>query len=162
MGCDIHVYLEKYASINGKSTWVNVDYWQKNPYFGIEDNVDEYEHVSCYVGRNYDLFGILAGVRSGEDPIDEPRGLPEDVTETTRKEYEKWGIGCHTPSYYTLKELKDYLYENSDNQDVVDSITHFIKLIDKRFKEEFWIGEGDEKRYTIKENSFRVVFWFDN
>lgn len=161
MGCDIHVYLEKYASINGKSTWVNVDYWQKNPYFGITESEREYEHVSCYVGRNYDLFGILAGVRSGEDPIDEPRGLPEDVTEVTKKEYER-GDMIHTPTYYTLKELKDYLYENSDNKEIFDCLNRFVEGINDRFKEEFYIGKLDEKRYTIKENSFRVVFWFDN
>lgn len=161
MGCDIHVYLEKYTSINGKSTWVNVDYWQKNPYFGITEDEREYEHVSCYVGRNYDLFGILAGVRSSEDPIDEPRGLPEDVTEVTKKEYER-GDMIHTPTYYTLKELKDYLYENSDNKEIFECLNRFVGCVDDRFKEEFYIGKHDEKRYTIKENSFRVVFWFDN
>ena len=34
--------------------------------------------------------------------------------------------------------------------------------MDNRFKEEFWITNDDQKRYTIKENGFRVVFWFDN
>ena len=92
MGCDIHSYLEKYTSVNGENKWVNVDYWQINPHHGIEGygNENEYEHLSFYIGRNYDLFGILAGVRSSEDPIEEPRGLPEDVSDVTKREYEKW------------------------------------------------------------------------
>ena len=95
------------------------------------------------------------------DPIADPRGLPEDVTETTRKEYER-GDMVHTASYYTLKELKDYLYNNSDNEEVVENLKYFVDCMDNRFKEEFWITNDDQKRYTIKENGFRVVFWFDN
>jgi hypothetical protein len=34
--------------------------------------------------------------------------------------------------------------------------------MENRFREEFWITNDDEKRYTVKENAFRVVFWFDN
>jgi hypothetical protein len=161
MGCDIHVYLEKYTSVNGENKWVNVDHWQINPHFGMDDSEREYDHVSFYWGRNYDLFSILAEVRGSMDPIDDPRGLPEDVTETTRKEYER-GDMVHTASYYTLKELKDYLYNNSDNEEIVENLKYFVDRMDNRFKEEFWITNDDQKRYTIKENGFRVVFWFDN
>jgi len=161
MGCDIHVYLEKYVAFNDGSKWVNVDYWQLNPHFGSDGSEREYEHAPFYFGRNYDLFSILAEVRGSMDPIDDPRGLPEDVTEATRKEYER-GDMIHTPSYYTLKELKDYLYKNSDNEDIVDNLSLFIEKMGVRFKEEFWIVSDDEKRYTIKENMFRVIFWFDN
>jgi hypothetical protein len=161
MGCDIHSYLEKYTSINGENKWVNVDYWQINPHHGIVgyENENEYEHLSFYIGRNYDLFGILAGVRSSEDPIKEPRGLPEDVSDVTKREYEKWNE-VHTPSYYTLKELKDYIYNNSDNKELIESLSYFVNPMNERFKNEFWIN--DDNRHTIKENGFRVVFWFDN
>ena len=161
MGCDIHVYLEKYTPINGENKWVNVDHWQLNPHFGMDDSEREYDHVPFYWGRNYDLFSILAEVRGSMDPITNPRGLPEDVTEIIRKEYERGDI-VHTPSYYTLKELKDYLYNNSENEEIVENLTAFVDRMDIRFKEEFWITDGDQKRYTIKENGFRVVFWFDN
>jgi hypothetical protein len=162
MGCDIHVYLEKYTSVNEVNKWVNVDYWQINPNFGHYENEPEYELVSFFIGRNYELFGILAGVRSSEDPIADPRGLPEDVTDVTRREYDKWAGDVHTPTYYTLKELKDYLFYNSDNEEITETLKRFIEPMDRRFKDEFWIGVDDEKRYTIKENGFRVVFWFDN
>lgn len=162
MGCDIHVHLEKYSSIHGEYKWVNVDHWQLNPYFGIDEDKNEYDLVSFYNGRNYDLFSILAEVRGSLDPIDEARGLPEDVSPRTKYEYDRWNMECHTPSYYTLKELKDYLFEKSDDEEVVDALTRFVDCMDKRFKEEFWIDEDDDKRYTVKENAFRVVFWFDN
>jgi hypothetical protein len=162
MGCDIHVYLEKYTSVNGENKWVNVDHWQINPNFGLFENEPEYDLVPFYTGRNYDLFSILAEVRGSFDPIEDPRGLPEDVTDVTRKEYDKWGRDAHTPSHYTLKELKDYLFNNSDNEEIKENLSYFINPMDRRFKDEFWIDVDDEKRYTIKENGFRVVFWFDN
>jgi len=162
MGCDIHVYLEKYTSVNGENKWVNVDHWQLNPDFGSHENEREYDLIPFYWGRNYDLFSILAEVRGSYDPIDDPRGLPEDVTDATRKEFERWGQDAHTPSYYTLKELKDYLYNNSEDDELTETLKRFVEPMENRFREEFWITNDDEKRYTVKENAFRVVFWFDN
>ncbi len=162
MGCDIHVYLEKYTSVNGEYKWVNVDHWQLNPDFGSHENEREYDLIPFYWGRNYDLFSILAEVRGSYDPIDDPRGLPEDVTDATRKEFERWGRDAHTPSHYTLKELKDYLYNNSEDEEVTETLKRFVEPMENRFREEFWITNDDEKRYTVKENAFRVVFWFDN
>jgi hypothetical protein len=162
MGCDIHVYLEKYTSVNGEYKWVNVDHWQLNPDFGSHENEREYDLIPFYWGRNYDLFSILAEVRGSYDPIDDPRGLPEDVTDATRKEFERWGRDAHTPSHYTLKELKDYLYNNSEDDELTETLKRFVEPMENRFREEFWITNDDEKRYTVKENAFRVVFWFDN
>jgi hypothetical protein len=162
MGCDIHVYLEKYTSVNGEYKWVNVDHWQLNPDFGSHENEREYDLIPFYWGRNYDLFSILAEVRGSYDPIDDPRGLPEDVTDATRKEFERWGQDAHTPSHYTLKELKDYLYNNSEDDELTETLKRFVEPMENRFREEFWITNDDEKRYTVKENAFRVVFWFDN
>jgi hypothetical protein len=162
MGCDIHVYLEKYTSVNGENKWVNVDHWQLNPDFGSHENEREYDLIPFYWGRNYDLFSILAEVRGSYDPIDDPRGLPEDVTDATRKEFERWGRDAHTPSHYTLKELKDYLYNNSEDDELTETLKRFVEPMENRFREEFWITNDDEKRYTVKENAFRVVFWFDN
>jgi hypothetical protein len=56
------------------------------------------------------MFSILANVRNyGEtEYIDEPRGLPEDVTEMVKEDAENWGIDGHSHSYLTLKELIDF------------------------------------------------------
>jgi hypothetical protein len=61
-----------------------------------------------------------------------------------------------------LKELKDYLYNNSEDEEVTETLRGFVEPMENRFREEFWITNDDEKRYTVKENAFRVVFWFDN
>lgn len=61
MGCDIHCYIE-YSSDNGTQ---KERYWH---FFGGRINP----------GRNYHLFGRIAGVRGGKAMIP-PRGLPKDI-----------------------------------------------------------------------------------
>jgi hypothetical protein len=74
---------------------------------------------SIYSGRNYDLFAILADVRNGRGfggvetggrkiPIDQPRGLPDDVSSFVQDMSDGWGIDGHSHSWFTLKELRDY------------------------------------------------------
>jgi hypothetical protein len=112
MGCDIHLFTELKK---GSGKWKNADYWQHN-YFYDEKDPDcerEMDPVPVYRGRDYDLFGILAGVRSGSnDLIDDPRGIPEDACEITKTESERCGSDGHSHSWFTLKELKDYLEKN--------------------------------------------------
>ena len=62
MGCDIHIYTESLRRVNNVETWVNVDNWRINPYFGDEEK--EYTVCEIYQGRNYELFSFLAGVRN--------------------------------------------------------------------------------------------------
>jgi len=66
MGCDIHIYPEWYSkkdqleSIPEKSVWI---------------------HSACsefHVGRNYELFSIMAQVRGASPFGYSPRGLPDD------------------------------------------------------------------------------------
>ena len=84
--------------------------WRYNPYY--QEGNDEGERMlnieSLYSGRNYELFGILAGVRDhNNDSIDDPRGLPEDVSEVTKKESDRWDGDGHSHSWLTLKELRE-------------------------------------------------------
>jgi hypothetical protein len=61
-----------------------------------------------YQGRNYELFGTIAGVRSGplEGHTIEDRGTPEDAS----PEYKKEAVGpdFHSHGYYTLEELQAF------------------------------------------------------
>ena len=51
---------------------------------------------------------MLAGVRGCYDPIDEPRGIPQDATD----EYKKLAATeVHTHSWYTLKELLNFNWQ---------------------------------------------------
>lgn len=111
MGADIHIYTEIKKSINSEDKWVNVDNWRYNPYY--QEGNNNWERMlsveSIYIGRNYELFGILAGVRDrNNDMIDDPRGLPEDVSEVTKKESDRWDGDGHSHSWLTLRELKEY------------------------------------------------------
>ena len=111
MGCDIHVHTEKLITkSDGTSIWVNTDNFQYNyeekVIYNIDD-ADDFIFRSIYHGRDYKLFGILAGVRSfSQYQIDEKRGFPSDVSDETKKQFIKGSD--HTPSYYTLRELLDY------------------------------------------------------
>jgi hypothetical protein len=70
------------------------------------------------------LFAILADVRNGYGfagcdtgdgfkPIAEPRGLPEDVSPGVKKMSDYWDCDGHSHSYFTLKELLDYDWEQT-------------------------------------------------
>ena len=69
MGCDIHFYLEyKHSDANGWGNWG-----------------ERYR-----MGRNYALFGFLAGVRGEGKPIVEARGYPSDASWDTNKDFYMW------------------------------------------------------------------------
>lgn len=70
MGCDIHCYVE-YKSPESK-------YWES---FGGHFNP----------GRDYSLFGRLAGIRRSEvAPLVEPRGIPRDLAFKASRDYWLW------------------------------------------------------------------------
>lgn len=112
MGCDIHVCCE-YRNFS-ENKWINCDHFRLNPYFK-NDSEDDGERivevVPIYGDRNYALFTTLAGVRnySGNAPISEVRGLPNDIHPLTKGLADIWGCDGHSHSYYTLKELMDYM-----------------------------------------------------
>ena len=106
-----------------------------------------------YDGRNYELFGILAGVRSnGFDPIDYPRDLPDDVSEEIRDEHMDWGSDAHSASYYYLSELLESGYRKLDVETLKEyGISHFFKDVLDRC-----VQIADDPK------DFRLVFWFDS
>lgn len=72
-----------------------------------------------YGNRNYDTFAILADVRNGHgfagvptgdgfNPIDNPRGVPEDASPEYRKRVADYGGDGHSHSYFTVAELDAY------------------------------------------------------
>lgn len=109
MGCDIHLYVERKR--NGE--WESVEKWSKED----DEDVARVDYTDCYyTGRNYDLFAILADVRNGSgfagvdtgdgfNPIDAPRGLPDDACEQIKALSESWGVDGHSHSHFTLAEL---------------------------------------------------------
>lgn len=110
MGCDIHMHVEYKSIINGQNRWVCGDYFRVNPYFEEFPDEDPFVLVGLCDSRNYDRFATLANVRNyGNTPyIDDPRGLPADITKKVEEDAESWGDDAHSHSYFTLRELIDF------------------------------------------------------
>lgn len=65
MGSDIHAYVEQKEHDN---------WWHL---------------ASVSAGRNYEMFGLLAGVR-GSKPLYPPKGIPDDIGWVVQEEYTLW------------------------------------------------------------------------
>jgi len=104
-----------------------------------------------YLGRNYQLFGALAGVRrQPEERMGDPRGLPADVSVAVADRYpdEKMQEAClyHSTSYWTLRELLEFdpppWWQDRRLGPMKALLRHLCGL-----------GGADD---------VRIVFWFDN
>ena len=107
-----------------------------------------------YNGRNYSLFGALAGVRdSSMDWIsDIDRGLPDDVSEEICKLSDEWDMDGHSHNHLYLDEIiGSHYYKMTDNElDEIGLGTYFFRTVVDTLLE-----LGDSK-------DIRIVFWFDN
>jgi hypothetical protein len=103
MGCDIHTYREKY--VDGK--WLSADPWEASDYGDDEKRNEIPYEKRAYTGRNYNLFGLLAGVRNREDNFSlKQRGLPFDVSPEVQQDAAEWYSDGHSHSYLYLHELR--------------------------------------------------------
>ncbi len=138
----LHGYRTKFESDHG----VLLD--------GIVVYENGHRHLREWFGdRNYDLFAMLANLRNGVgfagrkrgevlDPIDEPRGIPEDASPEYREEAAR--SESHTFTYYTVEELREYL----ELFEYEDKAGRFMLLLDELTE------YGDA-------NDIRVVCHFD-
>lgn len=131
MGCDIHCYLE--VKPKGSSEWKEISL-----------RTGDGKRVPVYNGRNYFLFGKLAGVRSDcDNPLAVNRGLPEDISEKVRKESEYWVFDGHNFSWVDVKEL-DVFKEDDDFTYLLCCANYVLDA------------------YRCFDGESRLVFWFDN
>ena len=174
MGCDIHVHIEALQSIDQHKVWVNVDHWKIDHY---KESDSGFNIVPIYRNRDYHLFSVLANVRNYSDmkPICNPRGLPEDVSDHTKKESDLWNGDGHSHSWFTLKELLDYKEANPkikyaglmtpENAALVDAggmPTSWCQgCSDPTYVHRKWEREEDVFHYLIPEieERLREVFW---
>ena len=92
MGCSIHIAVEK----RFKGKWVMVQRYE--PYPELEAT------RQCY-----SRFARLAGVRGGGP---EPRGIPEDISESTRMWLDEWGTDAHDGTWFGVDEAMPLFLED--------------------------------------------------
>jgi hypothetical protein len=142
MGTDIHLHVE--LRVNGR-----------------------WEHYAMpSVDRWYSLFGVMAGVRGGEQPIVQPKGVPEDMSVITRLCYEYDGQDAHTASWFNEEEinrLSCWLEQKQKlNQYSGYSLEYGV------LKGTYLFGDGLTDFKTCPGclpkgcDSVRLVFWFDS
>lgn len=105
MGTDIFMHVE--YKLDEKNQWLCGDYFVLSP---SGQTTPEYNLVEFFGNRNYTLFAVLANVRNygNTEYIDEPRGLPADVSDFVKDDYERSEFISHSHSYVTLQELIDF------------------------------------------------------
>jgi hypothetical protein len=140
MGCDIHLFLE-----------------------GKNKDTGEWDHIIAELddGRNYYLFGLIAGVRKTR-VIFEPKGLPKDISTKVREQSIAWGADAHSFSYlnqenlvHVLLKAIDFIREDITSKDDTELELEIITL----YKIKKWL----EVMSSIEDYSEkRIVFWFDN
>src|SRR5277367_298518 len=136
MICDIRMHVER--KIGDVWERVSEEHGIRHPYW--EEAMSEatkafFNKKGWSPGRNYALFGLLAGVRSTIfSPFIEPRGLPEDLSASVQEIWKD--SDGHTPSYLTLPELLSF-------QNVVEDIPCFLDIpLFKQFKKSGKVPEG--------------------
>ena len=115
-----------------------------------------WEHYSILeIGRDYDLFSKLAGVRGNDYDIAiaPDRGLPDDVSMVTAISRKTWGKDAHSCSYITSEEFME-LFKRVSNKH------HFYKnfLFGNLYMDFF----SEAGIFPEELEDFRFVFWFDS
>lgn len=168
MGCDIHFYVEvKSRSVNRhkklndildenetiEDSWESADEWIEDTDPDAHSPKMINRQTRFYSGRNYFLFGVLAGVRYDcPNPIAADRGIPADLSPELLAEKKAWDGDGHSHSWASLTELinADWNYYNNLTDDGLQYLMQFTRTI--------------EKMKTLSNNTddVRCVFWFDN
>jgi hypothetical protein len=136
------MYTER--KVNGEWVLAEPSTRQLSSFSGDHYYISVPYQFQIYTGRNYQLFGVLAGVRQCSDQKFERKGFPEDASPIVRGIYEQWGGDAHTPSYLTLKELKSIDWEK------------------ECVPESYWVTERQLKQFEfvlkVKENECNGTF----
>lgn len=167
MGCDIHSYAERKTD----GQWHHV--------VGVFGS-SKYPSNEPFDWRDYSVFAFLAGVRNYSDvtPIMEPRGLPEDASQSVKDEHEVWYGDAHTASWLLIEELNNFDYDQTmEDRRVARRVVNPItgggwtdggctanpgEGRPMTYREFLGHGFFDDLAVLNKIGAERVVFWFDN
>ena len=139
MGCDIYLYVEHYNKESKR--WENLFLYKKS-------SEGEFLPVDIYDGRDYDLFGLLAGVLSVIDPFVLPRGVPEDMSCEVSKAYGD-GECYYAPTWYDYCELQAYEYMMTDSLTAIQAKDKKINKLESQVKqfEKMAVKSNDGEEY---------------
>lgn len=138
MGCDIHLVLER----KHENRWIAVD-----TFIGHESAYGGAWSLPIALTRNYERFAALAGVR-GDGP--EPRGLPDDASETARYLADECGWDGHSHSWMPVKDAARIFAATEHAPPKPESTSSKCPAY-------YYFGAYDDSA-----DEFRLVFWFDN
>lgn len=188
MGMDIHCFLEEYDE-STKSWFVPKDYIYEVEY-NFNNNLVREDIEDFWDDRSYWTFAWLGcNYRSKSiQPINAPRGLPPDISETLNS-LKRYSIeDGHNHSWFTFDELLEYFEvpvycESKFSQEYLNYLKRENKEV---WQDEEWYkqyGGNIETKWTmpvlevinedfiniVKETTdnknpkhMRIVFWFDN
>jgi len=150
MGCDIHCVVEY--------NW----------------DGEMFEFCSPNISRNYDLFGLMAGVRGPDEPFIDPRGIPKDACSTVRREcivpleaartdIEKCLIGQSVKIFKGDTAYNPWLHDFS--WFTPSELQAVMRDYNKKYtyrQTEMTVVEAMMWKLHEMYSQVRLVFWFDN
>lgn len=116
-----------------------------------------WEHYGHYSPRrDYDIFGMLAGIRGLGPPLVKPRGLPLQMSAVTSFHYDM--REGHTPSWFTWDEVNTLIsYIARHGQNAPAPWWTFERWLGDQ---SYLFGNGWEKGNEAVAD-LRMIFWFD-
>lgn len=148
MGSDIHSFV----SVRDKGTGA----WRQVHMYYVDNNYGKMADVQPQPGRNYVLFGLLAGVRycSAGGPIDTPRGIDETASAEVYFRWQDEQDYCHDASWLTLAEIEKAAHDkrryNKEERNTLKELASNIKFMMAATYN--WNSSDD----------VRLDFWFDS
>jgi hypothetical protein len=158
MGCDIHPIVEfkrggRWHLHDGP--WLCYDCDGESPFWkqwgrnrGCYACNDIGSTQTPWRQRNYDVFGMLAGVRTGDwDVISVVRGLPRDISPTVDQEK----MGDHSQGFVTLSELHLYDWWQTVTKEGTVGLSVFARWdqVTPPVRYSRGVGGGDIKHLTV-------------
>jgi len=132
MGCDIHTYFE--IKLSGK--------WHL--------------YSQGRFSRNYQLFGMMAGVRCPEKVLFAAKGMPDDASTVTNFACNDYGSDGHSHSWLSKNEMAAIrLVHGAMSENPHEAYRQWSDACGC-----YWFDEGEEFPKAIED--VRLAFWFDN
>lgn len=155
MGCDIHLYVE----VKKDDKWDELAIpLFSDPYEAITKKKSYSHKPDTY--RNYTLFALLADVRNDGSiqPIKYVTGIPEDLSEDLKEEYNRGSSDWHSATYYILDELLEYQWDTLEIETVDISGEGYKEYIENGMPSS-WIRSSntifDKERLKKAHNAYK-------